>query len=141
MIEAQALVHVGRTALAVDVAASAADTPRRAFRVGCLPRSPKGVSTTSRSTWQRMATWPLPDRLEAMVLRAVAQPGRLGVPMMLAALDEAALSGWVSPFLGHGGRVDDILLGLRPERLPAALTAALRVRNPGSAPARGRWRR
>lgn len=126
VMEARALVRLGRPGLAIDLV-----TPLEPSVMSRLVLASASVAENRRSDveahldgWEG---WPTPDRLEAMVLRAASLPGRSGAEMLCSALDEASLSGWVSPFLGHGGRVDDLLLGLPTDHLPDRLSAALRA--------------
>lgn len=75
------------------------------------------------------AGWSLPERLEAIVLRGAVgvEPGH---EVLAAALEEAAATGWVSPFLGHGSRVDELLLRQPLERLHPHLLDHLRTARP-----------
>ncbi len=126
LMEARALVRLGRPGLAIDLA-----TPLPKSAMTLLVLASAAVVEGRRADVDALLadadTWPLPDRLESMVLRAAASPGRSGTDLLLAALDEASLSGWVSPFLGQGSRVDDLLLGLPPDHLPDRLSAVLRA--------------
>jgi LuxR family maltose regulon positive regulatory protein len=126
VMEARALVRLGRPGLAIDLA-----TPLGHTVMSRLVLASAAVTEGRRADVEAQLDgsqdWPTPDRLEAMVLRAASLPGRTGSEMLCAALDEASLSGWVSPFLGHGGRVDDLLLGLPPDHLPDRLSAVLRT--------------
>jgi LuxR family maltose regulon positive regulatory protein len=126
VMEARALVRLGRSGLAIDLA-----TPLAHMRMSRLVLASAAVAESRRADVETLLDgsqdWPTPDRLEAMVLRAASLPGRSGAELLCAALDEASLTGWVSPFLGQGGRVDDLLLGLPHDHLPDRLSDVLRA--------------
>lgn len=126
VMEARALVRLGRPGLAIDLATPLADSV-----MSRLVLASAAVAENRRADVETLLDgsqdWPTPDRLEAMVLRAASLPGRTGAELLCAALDEASLTGWVSPFLGQGSRVDDLLLGLPPDHLPERLSAVLRT--------------
>ncbi len=65
--------------------------------------------------------WLPSERLEGDVLRAAADATGAAALRMRAAVEDAAVSGWVSPFLGHGPRVDVLLRQLPLDRLHPAL--------------------
>src|SRR5690606_8708195 len=75
------------------------------------------------------AGWPLPERLEAVVLRVAAggAPGRGALP---PALEEAAGTGGVAPFLGDGARVDELHLQQRRDGLHPRLLERLSSTRP-----------
>jgi LuxR family transcriptional regulator, maltose regulon positive regulatory protein len=72
--------------------------------------------------------WTLPQRLEAEVHLALAERGAATTVRLSAAVTEAAASGWVLPFLGHGERADRVLASLPLQRLHPALAMALTPR-------------
>jgi LuxR family maltose regulon positive regulatory protein len=65
--------------------------------------------------------WLPSERLEGDVLRAAADATGAAATLMRAAVEDAAASGWVSPFLGHGPRVDGLLRQQPLDRLHPAL--------------------
>jgi LuxR family maltose regulon positive regulatory protein len=70
--------------------------------------------------------WNLARRLEAQLLRAGCVESDRRTRLVQATLEEADRTGWVSPFLGHSGPVDELLLGQPLERLHPALAEHLR---------------
>lgn len=69
--------------------------------------------------------WHLVERVEAALLRAVADPSAR--PGLVAALEDAAATGWVAPFLGHPAKVEALLLEQPLERLHPRLLDRLRA--------------
>ena len=65
--------------------------------------------------------WLPGERLEGDVLCATADATGAAGLRMRAAVEDAAASGWVSPFLSHGPRVDGLLRQLPLDRLHPAL--------------------
>jgi LuxR family maltose regulon positive regulatory protein len=61
------------------------------------------------------------ERVEAGVLRAAADATGAAAVRMRAVVEDAAVSGLVSPFLGHGPRVDGLLRQQPLDRLHPAL--------------------
>ena len=65
--------------------------------------------------------WLPSERLEGDVLGAAADATGAASLRMRSAVEDAAASGWVSPFLGHGPRVDGLLRQLPLDRIHPAL--------------------
>lgn len=123
-VAAKALLRAGRRDDAIALLATLDQTPPV-----LLVAAEAAVVVGSREPVVRLlagsAGWPLPERLAAAVLRcaAGAEPNRQALADALA---EGAATGWVSPFIGHGSRVDEMLLQHPLERLHPRLLEHLR---------------
>lgn len=120
LTEASVLVDSGRQANALRGLDTLPDSPRRRL---VLARALLGVGDAGADEigealgdWSR---WSLPLRLEAAAISAIVAHDPAAD--LSEALETAARSGWVSPFLGLGPRVELLLDRLALERLHPAL--------------------
>ncbi|HXW81857.1 MAG TPA: LuxR C-terminal-related transcriptional regulator, partial [Acidimicrobiales bacterium] len=120
--EATALVAANRGDEARAVVDSLPDEPRRRLLLAQLlgPGSPPGEVATLLA---RRNSWPVPLRLEAEVVLGAREASAASAGQLSAALADGAESGWVSPFLGHGGSIEQQLRRLPVRQLHPQLAA------------------
>ena len=127
--EAAALIAAQRFGEARAVLDHVPDHPRRRL-LRARAAAAQADHLAARGLLAERRNWPTPLRLEADVLLS-ATGGARAEDDLARALKIGAETGWLSPFLGHGERIDELLHSVQVERLHPVLAHALT-----SAPAR-----
>ena len=133
LVEAKALARTGHAAEADQLLSSLGDQPG-ALLLRAEMALADGRTADAAALLDRAETWLMPERLEGAVLAAAASTTSAN-DRMAAVLREAAAEGWVMPFLGHGARVDRLLLRQPLEQVHPELARQMRAAPP-PAPAR-----
>lgn len=131
--EALALIGAGRYTAARTCIDRLDDTPpARLVRAQLIVSSRSGESVAS--LLDESTEWTVAERLDRDVLVAGAQTwGPRSEQLLTDAVELGRLTGWVSPFLGHGDGIERLLRRLPLERLHPALHRTLRGRSDAAA--------
>lgn len=132
-VEARALTRLGRTDEAREL--MSAEPESTAMRITCASiELADGHHDDAVRRLGDMSDWMIPERLEGEMLRAAASGPDGDVVHMNRVLAEAAQIGLVSPFLEHGGTVEDLILRSSPSA-HRRVTELIRHRDVGGGPA------
>src|SRR5829696_4422268 len=124
LVEARALLAGDADDDAQAVIDRVLDRPGKQLVLARLSAKRGSRRTTERLLADR-AEWPVVDELEAQVLVAAMAPGIKAETQLMAVVERAAATGWVSPFLGHAPHVEQLLDRVPLDRLHPALAGAL----------------
>jgi LuxR family transcriptional regulator, maltose regulon positive regulatory protein len=125
LVEAKALIRTGRLAEATELLNRFGSIPVALLlraEMALAGRRPADAAVLLSGS----EAWMMPERLEAAVLASAASTSSAG-GRMAAVIREAAGEGWVSPFLGHGTRLDQLLLQQPLEQLHPGLARQMRT--------------
>lgn len=125
LVRGRALLRGGRREAAREVADGLPRSPRAALLAAAIAVA-DGRASEVAAVLAGSSGWPLAERLEAVVLGSLVGLHH-GRTHLADALEEGWSSGWVSPFIGHGPRVDAMLLEQPLERLHPEVLAHLRT--------------
>ena len=130
VVEAAAMIHDGRIDDAAPIVERLADCPHRRLLAARAELSRNGGSASRELADEMLAgrlRWPVQHRLEAELLLATAASSDAQAETLGRILTAGADTGWVSPFLGHDGRVSRLLDRAPVEQLHPELHRALQL--------------
>jgi LuxR family maltose regulon positive regulatory protein len=125
VVEAQALIGSGAPDEAGRIIDRVATGPRQRLLLAQVTVMTGAPQDVERLLGER-AGWSVREQLDGDLIRATMPGNELAEQQVRAAVERAAATGWVSPFLGRGEALARLLGRVRVDELHPALGQALR---------------